>query len=430
MNICWRRDRFTLALLFAFGVCLFPAMAMARLNGSDFVGDSLTSMQSIDAGWENIFQDTFTNESNNSVWFLSRSIAQLVLTLAGCVFIYRVAIELAKGTAWQTFIAPTAALLFCFYLLGGNASPGLRLVNDALHVKNYFRNGLMEQSLAGIKFNEAIKDVMLQDASKSLLQRQIAQCDSLVAPPVFLPSVDRPTDSTVRLTKEQDILYQKKECYQKVYDYATELEAQVEQNCNGLCSLTGHFIADVKDAVKTGIDNEYKKLTTKDGGIFNPIGPAFSVGDMLLGGAFFNIVKTIMHILQYVFINGLQGAYYLSILSFMPAVAWGLVPFTSGSSLNTWIRGLLMVILSEFYYILLISASALIMSKLQTTKFSDIITAVVFGLGAPTAAFYLARWNTAGAIAGMSTGFGQIAQAVPLVGGLAAGFTRFRGAKK
>ncbi|MGB8698173.1 MAG: hypothetical protein WCD18_02045 [Thermosynechococcaceae cyanobacterium] len=421
-----RLDRSLLVLLFTMALCLVPVAAEARLNGSDFANDSLQSMQAISEGWNKLFQDTFLNPNNNSIWFFTRFLAQIVLAMAGTLFIIRVVKELAKGIAWQIFALPVLTLFFCVWLIGGSASPGLRLVYAAIQIKDHFRDGLMNQSLAGIKLNEAVKDVLLTDDAKSRLTRESAKCDAIVAPPVFLPSTTRPTDPEIRLSKEQDALYTKLECYTSVAKYAESLQAEYEKVCFGLCSTTVRFLNDFKDAVTTGVTNEFEKYTQKGLLAVNPLGPFFSIGDMLSGGVVFNIMKTLMHILQHIYINAVQAIYFLSVLTFPVAVAWSTVPFSTSNSLKFWVGIFFGTMLAEFYYVILISLSALIIARLETTKFSDIITAAIFGLGAPAASYKLATWNASGAIAGISSGFGQIVQAVPIIGGLVAGFTRFR----
>ncbi|MGB8700042.1 MAG: hypothetical protein WCD18_11555 [Thermosynechococcaceae cyanobacterium] len=427
MAIQWRKDRSILVLAFTLALCLVPLAAYARLNGSDFANDSLQSMQAVSEGWHKLFQDTFLNPNNNSIWFFVRSLSQIVLALAGVPFIMRVSKELARGIAWQIFALPILTLSLCVWLIGGSASPGLRLVYAAIQIKDHLRDGLMEQSLAGVKLNEAVKDVLLTDDAKSRLTRESAKCDAIVAPPVFLPSTTRPTDPKTRLSKEQDVLYTKMECYTSVAKYAESLQAEYEKVCFGLCSTTVRFVNDFKDAVTTGVSNEVDKYTQKGLSQVNYLGPIFSIGDMLTGGVFFNIVKTLMHILQHIYINAIQAIYFLSLLTFPVAVAWSTVPFSSSNSLKFWVGILFGTMLAEFYYVILISLSALIISRLETTKFSDIITASIFGLGAPAASYKMATWNAAGAISGITSSFGQIAQAVPIIGGLTAGFTRFRG---
>lgn len=423
-----------LGILFIFGLCfvavidlgLFPTIANARLNGSDYANDTLVSMQSMSEGWRLLYEDTFLNPDNNSLWFMIRQFTNLVLLVTTGILIYQWGSKIFKGTDPREFIAPILILLFVLYLIGGSASPGVSLAYNTLRIKDYFRDGLMEQSIAGIKLNEVVKDSMLGDHAKSLIAREQEKCQAIVAPPVLLPSKERPTDPNIRITKEQDALYTKTECYNSLMVYAQELKKEAEKFCSGPCASTIRFLNDYTEAFKVGVENELEKLTTKDGGFFNPLGPFLSVDDMVIGGMFFNIFKTLLHMLQHLYVNSINAIYFLSIITFPIACAWTIIPFSSSTALGTWAGVFFGAMLAEFFYIILISLSALIISRLEITRFSDILTALIFGLGAPAASYKMAKFSASGAIASMSSQFSQGAMAIPILGGILAGMTRFR----
>ena len=152
MRLKMPRDHYFYILLFAVGLAFIPLAAQARLSGSDFATDALNSMQSTNAGWKDLFDQTFSDPQKSTIWFIMRTFAQFVLGLASIFFIMRVTKEIASPRAQFTeIIYAIFILFFMLFLIGGSASPGLRLMNGSLGIKDYFLVQFMNQSIAGSK---------------------------------------------------------------------------------------------------------------------------------------------------------------------------------------------------------------------------------------------------------------------------------------
>lgn len=436
MRLSMPRDRYYLVILFAVGLAFIPLAAQAKLDGSDYAVDALASMKQINTGWTQLFNDTFFNQSSSTIWTIMRSFAQFIMGIASIFFIMRIIKEMAQPQArWNDIIAAMSVLFLMIYLIGGTASPGLRLIGDSLQIKNYFLTSFMQQTIAGVKINEAITDSILDDDAKSQISQKQKICEQIVAPPVFLPSATRPAAGTP-ITNAQDAVYRKIQCFQDLANWTDTLKSRYMQGlCNGgsACINTMHFINDYKDALVTAIQNEQTELVTEAVSGSPAVAAADAAAHVLLTTAsfssthaFFEVVKMLMHVFQYMFSFAINTIYFLSILTFSVSVAWSIVPFTPNNPLKYWGGIFFGTMLAEFYYTIMVGISAVILSKLPTTSFGDIITAMIYGLGAPVASTWLAKGNAAGAVSGMSAGFGQVAQAIPIVGGLASGLTRFR----
>ena len=224
-------------------------------------------------------------------------------------------------------------------------------------------------------------------------------------------------------------MYDKLECYQNLATFVDQLKAKYDQALcagNGVCVNVQHFLADYKQAVNQAVINDYKQLTStgKEPNLFFTF--LGTTSDFFAGNAAFNAAKLMMHVLQYFFMFAIKSVYFLSVLTFPVAAAWSIIPFASGAPIKKWLAVFYGTILAEFYYVIMIGLASVVMTKLPTTNFSDVITALIFGVGAPTASTYLAKSNASGAMSGMSASFAQYGQSIPIVSGLAAGLTRFR----
>lgn len=411
-------------------VVVVPVLA----QGTAVLEGSFDQMRDSQQWWDNLWQQTFAppvpGSANVSVyWFTNIARVFVMIILPFWIF------GLGNSLASSGSLAGTYTVSFRYFLVGlvvvmllaNEAQLSRNLALGLRGVINAQRNGLMEVQILDLSLREAITDQMITRDAADRISQQAQICAQMPRPGVVLPSPTPPADRSI-LTREQEQAYAFLDCLRSLERVATEIREEQEQAVCGplgfACAFFTRFLDRTINSIVQSLQTEVERFTS--GEIPDPLFVQNFLSDFLVGLGISAALGPLLNKVQWIYINLLEMALWLSGLSAPLFAALALVPGQLNMAIS-WLITFMSIGLMQIMYVLIVGVVAVLLSQnptflasdlrfpLALAVFAPIISSVLVTAGGLAAARAFARSNAAvisGVASIVSAGFGAIGYAV------------------
>ncbi|HEY9824232.1 MAG TPA: hypothetical protein V6D19_02205 [Stenomitos sp.] len=393
-----------------FFCCLAPAVAQ------DVMGTTLNNMEESQKWWDSLWEMTFSvgGTGNNVTSFIMVSLAKKVLLFALIFWVFLFGRAMSKDSnspdlfhTLGNFLLPV--VLVALFLTNNGAGSNM-LAYGMRQVINETTNGFMNIQIANIQVRSAIADQFITKDVAQKIERRAQICLQMPHPVVQIPSRERPQNPKPPLTTLQTQAYDYLECIDSLQKMVADEKANAEAKyctnipgVNNACTFFGRYINKVINSIQKIQENESNKL------LFGLV-PSVLKGQMNLNDIVSGIVATlifnqILSFTQWLWVNTLELALWLSAISAPIFIALSLVPGRLNLTVS-WLFSYLSIALAQTGYIAIVGAVAVMLTSSATYLTSDLRFPMALGLFAPgvsLALFTGGMWAAARSFTGQST---------------------------
>ena len=413
----------------SFLVVAAPAIAQ---SGTDTLQTTFDNMQESQQFWDDLWRDTFTPSQTGTQIssYLMTNLARKILAFALIFWIFMFGNSIARSSGTPDLMPMLGRFLLPVIIvslfLSNNAANAGHLAYGMREVINQTRNGFLELQIQDVKIREAMTDLFVTKAVSDQIAEQAQYCAQMPRPNVLLPSPTRPENPEIPLTDQQIQAYNYLECLEGLERFATEAQQRASARyCGNVGSISGacrqlyRFGEKTGNSIRDFFSSETEKLTGGDvsslANIDGTIGRA--TVDYLVGLGAGSAFEEILGFTQWIWVNTLELALWLSALGAPICIAMSLVPGRMNVTVS-WIFGYLTIALAQVGYIIIVGAVAVMLSKTETYQASDLRFPLALGLFAPGVSLAL---FTGGMLAAGKSFTGQSVAATTTAISIAAG---------
>jgi hypothetical protein len=389
---------------------------VAPVAAQDVMGTTLNNMQESQKWWDSLWETTFTGVSagNNVSSFIMVNLAKKILLFALIFWLYLFGNSLSKNSnspdlfhTLGNFLLPV--VLVAVFLTNNGAGANL-LAYGMRQVINETTNGFMDVQISNMQVRSAIADQFITKDTAQKIERRALTCTQMPHPVVQLPSKERPQNPIPPLTTLQTQAYDYMECIDSLNKLVADEKANAEAKyctnipgVNNACKFFGSYIKKMSASITQIQENEANKLLS--GQVPNLLAGKMGLNDIVAGIGASLIFNQILSFTQWLWVNTLELALWLSALSAPIFIALSLVPGRLNLTVS-WLLSYLSIALAQTGYIVIVGAVAVMLTSSTTYFASDLRFPMALGLFAPgvsLALFTGGMWAAARSFTGQST---------------------------